>query len=375
VDALALLSGDAHTFVDKVWATTSHVHRADPADLQALLGVDDVDHLLTSTALRTPALRVAHDGQVVPSSRYTRSATVAGVALTGLVDARKVFDLVDGGATVVLQGLHRYWPPLIALVGDLELALGHPGQANAYLTPPGSQGFALHSDTHDVFVLQTHGRKLWEIHDQDGGHDVLLEPGACMYLPTGTPHAARTQETTSLHVTLGVNQITWRDLVARVTTQALAQHSLDEALPAGYLADPDTLAAGLARRLASVAATVGTVDPAVVARDQVRAFLTTRRPVQRGGLRDRLVLADIDDHTALMRRPGSFCVLEPDGTRLRLLLGDRVLDVPATLGPVLGHVLEQDRFIAADLAGWLDPQSRLVLVRRLVREGLLQVPA
>ena len=95
---------------------------------------------------------------MLPSSRYTRTgATLAGQPLTGLVDARKVTDLFERGATVVLQGLHRYWPPLTRLVAELELALGHPSQANAYLTPPGSQGFAVHCDSHDVFVFQTHG--------------------------------------------------------------------------------------------------------------------------------------------------------------------------------------------------------------------------
>ena len=120
---------------------------------------------------------MAQDGTVLPASRFTRTATLAGVSMTGLVDARKVLDLFDGGATVVLQGLHRYWPPLTDLVRDLELALGHPCQANAYLTPPGSQGFALHSDTHDVFVFQTHGVKDWEVHDGDDVRQVRMEPG------------------------------------------------------------------------------------------------------------------------------------------------------------------------------------------------------
>lgn len=111
-----------------------------------MLSFDDVDHLLTSTAIRTPSVRVARGGAVLPESAYTRGATLAGRPLTGLVDARKLFALFDGGATVVLQGLHRYWPPLTRLVAELELELGHPCQANAYLTPPGSQGFAVHTD-------------------------------------------------------------------------------------------------------------------------------------------------------------------------------------------------------------------------------------
>ena len=35
---------------------------------------------------------------------------------------------------------------------------------NAYVTPPSSQGFAPHYDTHDVFVLQISGEKHWLIH-------------------------------------------------------------------------------------------------------------------------------------------------------------------------------------------------------------------
>ena len=43
--------------------------------------------------------------------------------------------------------------------------LGHPVQANAYATPAGAQGFAVHHDTHDVFVLQVAGEKRWLVYE------------------------------------------------------------------------------------------------------------------------------------------------------------------------------------------------------------------
>ena len=42
-----------------------------------------------------------------------------------------------------------------------------------------------------------------------------------MYLPTGTPHAARARDTVSLHVTVGINQLTWRSLLDRAVRSAL----------------------------------------------------------------------------------------------------------------------------------------------------------
>jgi lysine-specific demethylase/histidyl-hydroxylase NO66 len=375
VGALELLAGDAQTFLTKVWASRTHVHHAEPEALARMLGFDDVDLLLTGTAIRTPAVRVAKDGNVLPSSAFTRSATLAGQPLTGLVDPRKVFLLFDEGATVVLQGLHRYWAPLGELVADLELALGHPCQANAYLTPPGSQGFAVHSDSHDVFVFQTHGSKVWEVHDPTGGGEpqtVVLEPGVAMYLPTGTPHAARAQDTVSLHVTVGINQVTWRQVLDRVLAGPLEATGADH-LPAGYLEDPAVVADGLAERLESLAAALREVDPAVVADAEVRRFLTGRTLWQRGGLRDRVAAEGLVDTTRLRRRAGHPCVLGEEGDRLRVLLGDRDLTMPARLTGALEVVRAAGTFRPADLAGHLDEQSRLVVCRRLVREGLLEV--
>ncbi|MDP9821519.1 hypothetical protein J2S59_001328 [Nocardioides massiliensis] len=383
VSALDLLTGDAQVFREKIWASRVHLHQVDPATLVGKLSLDDVDHLLTSTAMRTPAMRMAKDGQVLPESRYTRGATLAGRPLTGLVDARKVFAELDDGASVVLQGLHRYWPPLRDLVAQLELELGHPCQANAYLTPPHSQGFAVHSDSHDVIVFQTAGRKVWEVHeapdgDPDGpreAREVVLEPGVAMYLPTGTPHAARAQDELSLHVTIGINQLTWNGLVRRSVAPLL--DAIDDGhLPAGFADDPALLREGLALRLELLADQLRGLDPATVAEAEASRVLTSRVPHLRGGLTDRLG-APIEDDTVLVRRTGRPCVLRdnPDADdRVDLLLGDRVVTLPSWLRPALEAIRGAQRLRPADLGELdppLDPQSRVVLCRRLVREGLL----
>jgi lysine-specific demethylase/histidyl-hydroxylase NO66 len=358
-----------------------HVHHADPEQLTKLLSFDDVDHLLTATGIRTPAVRVARDGDVLPESTFVRSgATVAGRPVTGLVDAARLLALFDGGATVVLQALHRYWPPLTELTADLEVELGHPCQVNAYLTPPASQGFAVHEDSHDVFVFQTHGTKLWEIHHRDGERpcdvhddcrvdDVLMQPGVSMYLPTGTPHAARAQDSASLHVTLGINQRSWADLVRSAVEPLLARVEGTH-LPAGSLEHPEALTEGLAERLSALADDVRRLDAAEIAGAAADRFLRTRPARLRGGLAATAAARDLGPDTSVRRRPGAVCVRRAHGDRLTVLLGDRSLDMPAWLSPALeelrpGRVLRPSELPISD-------ESAVVLCRRLMREGLLE---
>jgi hypothetical protein len=374
MDPLGLLSGDPASFVTKVWGRRILVHEADPAELAAVFSIDHADQLLTTTALRTPQLRLAQDGAVIESARFTRNATIAGQPLTGLVDARKALALFDSGATLVFQGLQRYWEPLRQLVRGLEQALGHPCQANAYLTPPGSQGFALHSDTHDVFTFQTYGTKQWEVHDDDGVHQVLMKPGTSMYLPTGTPHLARTGEgIASLHVTVGINQVVWADVIKDVVTRAIdADPSLQDRLPAAPYADPDGLAAALSARLGDLADQLSGADAAAEVDRLETAFGTGRQPVLAGGLRDLLDVRSLAADTPLRRRPGSQCTLKQRDGSIELLLGDRRLTLPGNAHAAVRFVAGAVALRPSDVPG-IDQAGALVLCRRLVREGFLEV--
>jgi hypothetical protein len=64
-------------------------------------------------------------------------------------------------------------------------------------------------------------------------------------------------------------------------------------------------------------------------------------------------------------------VLLDHGDTVEVLLGDRSLTVPARVRPALDEVRSRSELSPADLP--LDEQSRLVLCRRLVREGLLEL--
>jgi lysine-specific demethylase/histidyl-hydroxylase NO66 len=377
-DALARCVGDPGRFVGEYWGRTPLYHPgADATGFADLFSLGDVDHILSSTTPRYPAFRMVKDAKQLDPRSYTRSGRVGGQPVDDLADPRRVYELFYGGATLVLQSLHRFWPSLTRFGRDLELALTHPVQVNAYITPPASRGLGVHHDEHDVLVLQLYGRKQWDVHDPDGnaGDRLLvaeLAPGDCLYLPQRFPHAARTTATASVHLTVGVVPTTWADMLRREVTSAVEDALSDKPLPAGFAADPAALTAGVADQLAEVRQRLDKLDPSAIAAAAADRFWSSRPPILAGQLQQLLGLEEIGEDTVVRRRPGAICRLRQREDRLEVLLGDRALHMPARLAPVMRMILAGDRLAVGDLAGHLDPPSRLVLVRRLVREGLLE---
>ena len=376
---LARCTGDNGAFLTTSWGRRPVLHEGeDPAGFGDLLSLDEVDRILSTTSLRTPSFRLVKAGEQIPESAYTRSGTTGSKPVSGMVDPARVFGLFESGATIVLQGLHRFHEPVTRFCRDLEVELGHPCQANAYITPPGAQGLALHDDPHDVFVLQAFGTKSWEVHEAPGEPErepihAEIRPGDCIYMPTGTPHAASTQRSLSGHLTIGVHVVAWRDVLRDAMKALEADPSLDGSIPAGWTEDPEAFARELTDRLTRAGSAMSKLDARAIVDARLERFLSTRLPLLRGGLGDQVVLEDVTDDTRFERREGSILVLRTRDDTLIVLLGDRRLEMPAWLEPAMRRVAHAPSFRLAELSDVVpDRDSRAVLARRLAREGLLR---
>jgi hypothetical protein len=383
--------GDEATFADRYWGREPFLHRRVGARFDDLLSLEDVDHLVTGTLLRLPVVRLVKDGRPLPPSSYTRTITVGARRVPETIRPERVLAAFADGATIVLQVLHRAWTPVARFCRELELAMTHPVQANAYVTPASSRGFSVHQDEHDVFVLQTHGRKAWRVYPRVGygdeeprtldkaapGAPVLeeeLRPGDALYIPRGFPHDAVARDEVSVHLTVGIQARTWMDVWRHVMRGADDHPAFRDPLPLRFAANAGSLAEEMAARSDELARwlekSVGPDAAASFARD----YWTRRRPILDGQLLQVAALDRIGPDTPLRLRAASIFDVAVEGEEAIVRLGNRELRMPAFVEAALRYIAESPgRFAPSDLPGGLDHESRLVLVKRLVREGALRI--
>ena len=344
---------------------------------------------------------MAKNGSVLATSAFTRSGGV-GAGIADQVADDKVLAQLAGGATLVLQALHRTWPPLITFGTRLAVELGHPVQINAYITPPQNQGFAAHYDTHDVFVLQIAGSKKWTIHapviddplpsqtweqrkaqvaaraSEDPLIDTVLRPGDALYLPRGFLHSAVAQGEVSIHLTVGVHPLTAYDLAREMIAAAATDRELRRSLPLGV--DVTDAAAmrdhveAAAKRLAVAISAAGPAEFESIARKVGRQQIGETRPAPLGPLAQLAALRELTPSTCVDPPPGrtaDAAAQSPTGSR-------STSSIPPSRWPAQVHgalliAMSGAVFRPTDLPD-LDPDEQLVVARRLLREGVV-IPA
>lgn len=385
LDTLTRLTGDGTAFLGNSWHREPHLHHAFEAD-EALLDLRDFDTLISQYGLRSPMVWLMGGGE--PGEPARLRSTLDGTPMVeGLVVPESVGAALLQGRTVSLRGLNHFWPAVGRAGRSLEAELSHPVQSNAYLTPARTHGLAIHHDPHDVFVIQTHGEKVWEVFrprtsnpiapwnsgtDEPGDliGEYRLRAGDCLYIPLGFPHRARTEDQPSLHVTLGVQVRRWLDVVEVLCAHAEAVPTFREPLPVGFDADPQKFRERLLSRLQLLvlwASDERLVEPLV------DSLWTSRRPPLDGHIADVASLPGIHQGSHIAWRTDHTARLSTTDEGLTVHLWDGNHTFPSRWAPALNQLRRGGTVRVSDLDGDLGDAESVDLVRRLVTAGVVRL--
>ncbi|MCL7743484.1 cupin domain-containing protein [Guyparkeria hydrothermalis] len=268
----------------------------------------------------------------------------------------------------------------------------------SYAPPGGSVG--AHIDDYDVFLLQAHGRRRWQIENPPvhtayrEGLDVriltdftptdewVLEPGDMLYLPPGIPHHGVALDDCMTY-SVGFRAPTQADLVGgvcdRLATVATEDRYRDPDLTPAE--NPGELPVATRERLRQWVLEAMATDDSLV--DRLIAETLTERPVDHAALYPRYheeEIAGILDHlnevAELQRTPASrWLLLEPAGDDPgRLCIDGQSHELDAESLP-LARFLSQHIVVEGEaLAERASNASARILLEKILTAGQLLIP-
>lgn len=288
-----------------------------------------------------------------------------------------------------MQLQHLVMPALGTFTRRVEGYFGYRTQSTIFVTPSNSHGFTRHYDSHDFFTMGIAGEKTWRVYvekaelplprtevlDTDVNISDSVEAefkvraGDTLYVPRGVYHDARSEGGTSVQISLGIFPYYWCDVLHTLIDELADKHCrLRTAVAPARNIDAASLKAefreilNLVRDEADIAGVLShlqSVSASKCLKDGKNRF------------DDLELLHGLAPETPLRARDIDARVTEEDGGRLFLSFYDKQIGLPSFVKPQIDTILSGRQFCAASLPASLDLNGRMLLVRRLVTEGLL----
>jgi hypothetical protein len=221
-----------------------------------------------------------------------------------------------------------------------------------------------------VFVIQLEGAGWCTAAGETGKilqHE--MEKGKALFIPRGFTCEIVTTESRSLYLSLYLRPYTWADLVLRV---AQADPRLRELLTEVNWDHDDSTADFIDRYQERVTGLLDGVDAREVATDILNDFMTKLDNLPDEGFRQIQDLDSIGLDTSVAKRSGAFTHVIRDTDNLCLRFPGSGFKASHSIEPVFRFLSEKNSFLVSQLPDVLSPESKLQLVRELVREGLLK---
>jgi bifunctional lysine-specific demethylase and histidyl-hydroxylase NO66 len=294
------------------------------------------------------------------------------------------------GCTLVLNDLDTVDTDARDCCCRIENATHFRVNANAYWTPPNSQGLKRHFDLENVFVLQLDGEKTWTVWEPEPELrwparakdttacvgklvcNLVLRPGDILYIPRGFPHEATAREQASLHITLAASHVSWSTLMHHLIDEcADRKEELRQALPIGFLRNLDVLRKGLTAKLDMLSAAAqdhsvasGVLDSFAV---QHLAGFAPSGPVADDD-------GSVEEDTLLKRRSGTeVSHVYVEGDRAHFVCPGVHIVAPAFACDTFLRLQSTDTIRLNEIVTNLSHVAKKHLVERFIREGVFQI--
>ncbi len=376
---------DIAEFLERYWQRESVVLGGrSPDHFDSIFSIDSIDSLLTNCTI--PAGNIDMGSNAV-------GADPASYKPKGVADSASLLKLHKAGETIILRAMHLFDGGLRQLCAALSSVFRCNAQANIYITPAKTRSSYPHWDAHDIFILQVAGTKVWTLHENalalphpdfrfdpnqhpigDPIGEIEMKPGDTAYIPRGLAHNPHAIDH-SVHISLGVQVITWYDVLVAALQQACGStEAVRRAVPlarGGLGVDPSAIEAELGSLLSDTfdSDTVLGRAQSLLDRAAQQQIATDTAGMLQAIVNGQGVRAEsvVELRTILPSRSSARIA----GTT-RVLLSGLEFAVDPTHTAMADFIVERRRFRAEELPGE-DVAAKVAFVEHLVDEGCLRI--
>ncbi|WP_299486435.1 cupin domain-containing protein [Acaryochloris sp. IP29b_bin.137] len=369
---------------------TLYLPRNNAAVYEDILTPEDIDRLLQNKALLADYnnFRLVDQGKLISleawCDRHPKSQQY-------FINNDKLYTLLHQGLTLTINSAHKKIPSLRQFCSGLESELKFKLRTNIYITPPHAQGLAPHYDEHDVLILQITGAKEWKLYpstvelpshlrdQQIGRHKldapdlmVMLQPGDLLYIPRGIVHQAASQETPSIHVSLGLYPTFTYELLEELVAIAQADPAFRKAIPHGFTSSEQQQT--FYQQFQTLSQSLfSNINPAELVKRKYAAFQCDRKSEDQGRFQDLIHLPQLNPNSVVAHRPYILFTIDRSPTQIILNFYQKSLTFPIFLAPSLTDLLDHPCLAIRDIGGLINDAGRLALAKTLIQEGFLMI--
>lgn len=378
---------DQSEFFTQYWEQKPlHINRSQTDYYSAILDSSSFDKIIQVGRPSHPHILVTKNQAELFPSKYINPDRS--------INLNQLYKSFGEGYTVILNSLNEYWLPIREFADNLTTFLNHKVVPNAYFSPAGSIALKPHYDTHDVFVLQCEGSKVWNIYGQpvvaplvgsfqpiyekkNLGNPILsveLKSGDLLYVPRGFVHDAETTDNASLHMTVGVYPTQWSDVFGTLLQVASMRNAnLRKALPPGFLDNFEDHKPMLKQAFAQLSGEMKRHADFDHLFSVIQSnFIGEAVPAADGHFSQLVNLKSVNSSTRVIIRRNVRCLMIDAPDAVRLQFSGNTIKGSKGYAAAFNYIAnEKQSYLVQEIPGDFSMDNKIKLVSRLIRGGLL----